>query len=198
MIHRQRIALVIPVVLAIAQLAGNASPAAQGGGDQKSTRVALAGSSAEPGEAVLIPIYINPGPGLEIGKIKVEVNYVSANMKYEKSDPGTSIDSSTMDFQTEVNDGKNDKGVDTQTIAVSAALKSPQSAKSGIPSGLLAFLTLRLSKNGRPAVITLRTTAEGSELKSGKALENIQIEDAKVEVLAEGTEPAVACFFFTH
>src|SRR5262249_49850756 len=156
--------------------------AAQSGG-QNSTRVALAGSSAEPGEAVLVPVYINPAAGVEIGKISVQVNYVSANMKYEKSDPGTSIDGDSMDFQTDVKDGKNDKDVDTQTITVSASMKSPQSTKGGIPAGLIAFLTLRLSKTGRPAVITLRTAAEVTDLKTGKKVEDIHIEDAKVEVL---------------
>ena len=74
----------------------------------------------------------------------------------------------------------------------------PEPPKKGIPSGLLAYITMRISDNGRPASITLRTTAEAIQLGTNKKLDKLQASEATVDVIAPGSEPLVACFFFTH
>jgi cohesin domain-containing protein len=175
-------------------------PAGRGQSAQatSATRLVLGSSSGEPGSTLVVPVYLSPAPNVEIGKVEIEVNYVAANMKFVKLDAGTSSDASNVELRSDVKDGKNDKDVATQTVSIVAAVKSPETTKSGIPSGLLAFLTLELSKTARPANITLRTTATVTDLKTGKPITNLQTEEAKIEVLAEGAEPAVACFFFTH
>ena len=50
----------------------------------------------------------------------------------------------------------------------------------------------------RPASITLHPTVEASEVGTNKAVQNLRAFEAKVDVLAPGTQPLISCFFFTH
>ena len=162
------------------------------------TRLTLGGSSGTPGASVVVPVYFTPAQNVEVGRIKLEVNYVSANMKFSKMDSGIAAEMGGVDLQTDVKEAKNDRGLETQTVTITASFKSAEPPKKGIPPGLLAYLTLNISENGRPATITLRPVAEVSELGSNKPVQNVRAFETKVEVLAPGTQPVVACFFFTH
>jgi hypothetical protein len=160
------------------------------------TRVTLGSSSGTPGDAVVVPIYFTPAEGARIGTLKIEVSFVSVNLKFEKTDRGIAAEMGEVQLVSDVKDSKNDKGVDTSTLVLRAT--APEAAKTPIPAGLLGYLTLKISDKGRPATIALRTTAEGTELGSSKPLANLKALDAEVEVMAPGTQPAVACFFFSH
>ena len=162
------------------------------------TRVTLGGSSGTPGTAIVVPIYFTPAEGVEVGRLKMEVNFVSANLKFDKLDRGIAAEMGNVDVTSTLKVGKNDNGVETSTVTVQAGFSSSETAKKGILAGLLAYLTLRISDTGRPAAITLRASAEGAELGSNKPLNNLRAIDAQIEVLAPGTQPLVTCFFFSH
>jgi cohesin domain-containing protein len=162
------------------------------------TRLTLGSTSGTPGTSVVVPIYFTAADGVRVGKLQIQVNYVSANMKFLKLDSGYSLESANVELKSEVKEGKNDKGVDTQTVMLRAALPASDAAKSAIPPGLLGYLTLQISDNGRPASITLRVAAEANDLGTGQPVRDLQTADATVDVLAPGSQPAVACFFFTH
>lgn len=162
------------------------------------TRVALGDNSGTPGTSVPIPIYFIAAEGVEVGRLQLDVNFVSVNMKFDKLDPGIAAEMGNVNLTSDVKLGKNDKGVETSTVTVQVSLPSAQPPKKGIPSGLLGYITLRISVTGRPAKISLHGSAEGAELGSGKPLKNVRTTDAEVEVLAPGQLPAVACFFFSH
>jgi hypothetical protein len=160
------------------------------------TRVALGSTSGTPGDAVVVPIYVTPAEGARIGTLKIEVSFVSVNLKFDKTDRGIAAEMGDVQLVSEAKESKNDKGLETSTLVLRAT--APEAAKTPIPAGLLGYITLKISDKGRPASIALRAAAEGTELGSSKPLANLKALDADVEVMAPGTQPAVACFFFSH
>ncbi len=162
------------------------------------TRVALGNNSGAPGASVPIPIYFIPAEGVEVGRLQLDVTFVSVNMKFDKLDPGLAAELGKLKLASDVKLGKNDKGVETSTVTVLVSLPSDPPPDKGIRSGLLGYITLRISMTDRPAKISLHGSAEAAELESGKPLKNVRTSDAEVEILAPGQLPAIACFFFTH
>ena len=165
---------------------------------KKSTRIKLGDTSAVPGQPALVPIYLTPAEGVEVGDVKVEITFVSANMKFEKLERGIAAEMADIELTGDVKVGKNDKGVETSTVIIQTKPSNSEPRTRGISAGLLAYLTLKVSESGRPAVITLHTAAEVRELGSNKPLTNVRTGDAIMEVFAPGTQPAVSCFFFSH
>ena len=177
---------------------GSSGPKQKETFDPKTTsRITLGGTSGTPGEAVVVPIYFTPAEGTQAGTLKIQVNFVSANLKFGKIERGIAAETGNIELASDRQTSKNDKGVETSTVTIAAKVTSPDS-KKGIPSGLLGYMTLNISEQGRPAVITLRASGEGTALGSNKPLQNLRAVEASVEVLAPGTQPAVACFFFNH
>ncbi len=178
---------------------GSGKAGGQGEIDAKAaSRVTLGFSSGTPGGSVVVPIYFTPAENVEVGRLTLEVNYVSVNMKFSKLDPGTEM--GNVDFHADVKEGKNDKEVDTQTLTIIASIPTPPTPKKGIPEGLLGYLNLKISETGRAASITLRASVKADELGTNKPIQNIRISDSQVDVVPLGDMPpaAVSCFFFSH
>jgi cohesin domain-containing protein len=163
-----------------------------------SANVVLGGTSGSPGESVTVPIYLSPPGGKAVGRIKLEVTFVSVNLKYVKTEPGIAADMGNVEVKSESVSGKNDKNLETTTVIVSAAAPSGGDGEKGIPPGLIAYINMRINESGRPATIALQTKLQATEFGTEKTLEQMKSADAEVEVVAPGTEPVVACFFFTH
>ena len=162
------------------------------------TRVTLGSTSGTPGTPVVVPIYLTPASGQEVGRIKLTVDFVSTNLKFAKVERGIAAELGNVDVSADLKTGKNEKGIETSTLTILASFLSSPPPATGIPAGLLGYLTLKIEEDGRPAEITLRSSAEATELKTDTPLQNLRTSDAKVEVLAPGTLPLVVCFFFTH
>lgn len=191
------IAGVLLASLGLSLAAAAQNQPANGKDDQTSTRVTLGGTSGEPGSNVVVPIYFTPANGVAVGRLHLEVSYVSVNMKYSKLDKGIAAELGGVDVAVEVKDGKNDKNLATQTLSITASFLDAQPPAKGIPSGLLAYITLNIGKNGRPASIGLHPTAEAT-LVSGGPVSDLRALPTQVDVLAPGTAPILTCFFFTH
>jgi len=160
--------------------------------------VVLGGGTGEPGQQVVLPIYLRPPGDAPVGSLKLEVTFVSVNLKFQKIEPGIAADMGNVDIKSEAKTGKNDKGVETTTVTVNATAPSGGSDQKGIPPGLLAYIALQISETGRPATIGLQTRLEATEFGTKKKLNDMRVADSAVEVVAAGTQPEVACFFFTH
>ena len=165
---------------------------------RKFTRVMLRNTDATPGAAIVVPIYFTPAEGVAVGYLKIQITFVSVNMKFQKLERGIAAEISDVDLKSEVKLGKNDKGVETTTLTIQTVNSAAEAPKDGIHEGLLAYMTLKLSDTARPAVIKLNTVAEAKEAGSNKPLKDLRTAEAQVEVFAPGTQPAVSCFFFSH
>jgi hypothetical protein len=162
----------------------------------ESSKLTLGSTSGTPGAAVVVPIYFSPAQGIAVGELELVISYVSVNLDFSKVEPGIAAELGKVDLTTQVKDGRNDKGVDTQTLTIRA--QAPSSAAKGIPSGLLAYVTMLISRQGRAAAISLEPALQATELGSGRKLDKVQVTGATIDVLAEGDQPMVSCFFFTH
>ena len=174
---------------------GNESPV----DPKQTTRVVLGNVSGPPGQSIVVPIYFTPAEGIKVGGLELVVDFISANLKFNRLDAAIAAEMANVQLKAETKQGKNDKGVETSTVRITASLPSSPASETGIPSGLLAYLTLQVGDDARPASITLGTTAKATELKTNNPIRNLQVIEAKVDVMVEGdSAPAVVCFFFTH
>lgn len=163
--------------------------------DKTATRISLGSTSGTADSSVVVPIYLSPEQG-DIGKLELQISYVSTNMKFAKLSPAMSVEQGNIHLHSEVEHGKNERGVETETLKIVASVE--EFAKIGIPPGLLGYLTLRISQNGLPGSIPLLTNATATQLGTNQPFSNVKTVDAQVEVLAPGSQPLVTCFFFTH
>jgi len=164
---------------------------------QTTARVTLGKSAAQPNETALVPVYFIPPKSIPIGRVQFNVTFVSVNMKFEKVEPGPVAEAGKVSFQTEVKPGKNENGVETATVTVQAEV--PEQSAEGLPAGLLAYLSMRLSPEARPAQITLRASAaEVTRLRASDAVPQVRAFDAQMEVQVPGYSPTAVCFFFSH
>src|SRR5262249_55585538 len=138
-------------MLAIAQANQSRSSISDDSG--KSTRVAVASNSGPPGSAVVIPIYFTPAAGAEIGSLKVEISFVSVNLKFSGVERGVSAKLPNLDFTSDVKEGKNAKGIETSTVSIHATLRPVAGRSKGILAGALAYLDLRISAKANAATI---------------------------------------------
>ena len=91
--------------------------------ENSAIRIGLGSTSGTPGTIVVVPIYLTLRESVKVGKLKVEVNYVSANMKFVKVDSGITTKSANVDLASDVTDGKNDKSLKdiAQEVGTSAS-----------------------------------------------------------------------------
>lgn len=162
------------------------------------SRISVGTASGTPASAVIVPIYFEPAEGVEVGQLKLQVTYVSANLQYVRSDPGLAIDSEEFEVRAEARDGHNDRGVKEQTVALTVSFRAPESQTKGIPPGLLGYLVLNIGEQAQPAIISMRVSAAAEELGSRTPIADLKALNGEVKVDAPGEDPAVACFFFTH
>jgi hypothetical protein len=83
--------LCMVVIVMAGQAAAQEQPgeAEQAPIDPKVTsRVTLGSSSGTPGTSLVVPIYFTPAEGLQVGRLKLDVNFVSTNLKFSKLDAG--------------------------------------------------------------------------------------------------------------
>ena len=140
-----------------AQEPSGKAPAKDAPDPRTTTRLTLGSTSGTPGDAVVVPIYYTPAEGAQVGRLKISVNFVSANLKFDKLERGIAAEMGNVEVKSDLQVSKNDKGVETSTLLIEAA--APASPKGPIPAGLLAYVSMKINESGRPATIALRTTA---------------------------------------
>ena len=197
----RNISYTVVVIGLLCQIARAQAPAETAKGIEEidpktTTRVAVGNGSGNVGSSIVVPIYFTPAPGVSVGHLKLEIEFISVNMKFGKLERGVAAEMGNAELKTNLREEKNDKGVESSTLTIEAT--SPAASKSGLTGGLLAYMTMQLNENGRPAKIALRTSAEAEETGTGKPVDNLKSFDGQVEVFAAGTAPAVSCFFFSH
>ena len=166
--------------------------------DPNKTRIALGVTSGTPGTSVVLPIYFTPAAEVTVGEVKLEVNFVSVNVELAKLERGLVAELGAVDLRMEQTHGKNESGVQTTTATITTAPLSTEPPEDGIPIGLLGYLHFRIGEDANPAKITVRLSAEATDLKTKQQLPDVLAYGGSIEVDAPGTAPLIACFFFTH
>src|SRR5581483_9625681 len=70
------------------------------------TRVTLGSSSGTPGTSVVVPIYFTPAESVQVGRLSVEVNFVSANLKFDKLERGIAAEMGDVELKSETKTAK--------------------------------------------------------------------------------------------
>ncbi len=157
--------------------------------------IVLGSTSGGPGDSVVVPIYFTPPTKKRVNRLDLAVTFVSQNVKFDKLDKGIAAEIGNLDVHSDLSTASNEKGIETSTINITAS--APSDATEGVTAGLLAYINLKISKNARPANISLTLSVKAvapTEIRPG----DLQVAGATVEVLTASPEPAVSCFFFTH
>ena len=113
--------------------------------DPKITQISLGNTYNTPGTFVVVPIYFKPADGVQVGRLKLEVDFPSAYLKFEKLERGIAADIGVVDLSSEVTAYKNDQGEETSKLTLVGSLASKESPAKGLASGLLANLTFRIN-----------------------------------------------------
>ncbi|MSO19868.1 MAG: hypothetical protein EXQ56_05280 [Acidobacteria bacterium] len=180
--------LVGPRLLALAPVFAIASAQESEINVQKTMRITLGKTSGQPEQAALVPIYFTPPESIAVGRVRLKVTFVSANVKFDKVEAGLAGDNGRLKFSADVTTAKNANGIDTSTVTIPAELSDPSA--TSISGGLLAYLSLRVGSNARPAMITLTTSAEAFRPGSSDLMPDVRAFGA--ELGAEG------CLFLLH
>lgn len=173
-------------------------PKAQSTAPKSGPKLTLGDSDGAPGGSVVVPIYFRPSETVEVGKVKVEITFVSKNLKYSTLKKGLATESGNVDVHAELKEGKTEKGLENSTLSIEATVPQGKAGQKGMPAGLLGYITFKVNETAGPANITLRTTGSAVELASNKPVQTFQTVDSQVDILASGSEPLYSCFFFNH
>ena len=165
--------------------------------DTKTSRISIASNSGPPGSVVVLPIYFTPAPGERIGRLKLELSFVSPSLKFEKIETAAAGKAGNVEVTSDVGTAKNAKGTESTTVTVLANLPSREGPTKGMPAGMLAALNFRINQKARPAKIILHAKAEGERLESNTPVD-LSVSDAHIEVAWVDAPPSVSCFFFSH
>jgi hypothetical protein len=180
------------LILASALLGGATRLPAQNAA--KAPRLTLASSTGTPGGSLVIPVYLD-NAGVALATLHLETTFVSRNLKLQKFTPGSAAEASDTKVAIGSSEEKDDAGLEHTTLRVEfeAADKSRP-----IPNGLVGYISLRVNEKAGPAIISFRSHAEATLASDSSQKTTIEIIDDQVEIIAEGSEPLISCFFFTH
>ena len=180
---------------ASAQLRRHVQPAL----DSKTTWIVLGSAYGTPGEFVVIPLRFQLAEGTQVGRLKLEVTFPSAYLKFEKLERGIASDVGNLILNSEVTPGKAGTGDENSKLTILGSLlplsSSNEPRSKTVPAGSLATLTFRIAEDWGPTTIQLKTSGEATEPGSNMPLKKFQTIDGTVDLLVPG---GMGCFFFSH
>jgi hypothetical protein len=159
----------------------------------KPPRLTLASASSTPGSPLVVPIYFAPADA-EIGVLELETTFVSRNLKFQRFATGSAAENAGTQLTSSTEESKDDKGLEHTTLRV----KFAAAPGSKVPAGLLGYLQMRVNEKAGPAIITFRSSVKATLAADPAQTREVEIIDDQVEIIAEGSEPLISCFFFTH
>lgn len=143
---------------------------------------------------MVVPIYFAPA-GIELGTLRLEAGFVSRNLKFVKFTRGSAAESAETQLTSDAAEVKDEQGLEHTTLTLTA--QAAGKAKT-IPGGLLGYLSFKVSDRAGPAIISFRTTVAATLADASSRPQAVEVLTDQVEIIAEGSEPLISCFFFSH
>ena len=119
--------------------------------DAPTVRVVLGSASANPGESTVVPVYFTPASDTPVGRLKLQVTFVSANLKFDKVETGIAAEIGNVSLTHDVRVDTDSNNVEVSTLTMEAT--AAESSTAGIPSSGLsgrARRTLPRCRRSRP------------------------------------------------
>jgi len=182
------------------QSSGEAKPAGKEESSRTIARIALGAQTATSGVNVVIPLYYTPAEGEELRSITVEVEWVSKHLQFVRYQRGIASEMIGANVDAKVTGTHTDaRSIEYSTLRIDVSV-AEEDPKRGLPEGLLAYLTFRISPEAQPFTIELRPVLISALDISAPAnnIETVEMQNGKVSIELPGLPPYVTCFFFTH
>lgn len=152
--------------------------------------------AAERGTVAAIPIYYEPGKNGAIGRLDIELDFVSNSVKFARIEKGVASEGQTFEAKADAKEQPpDDKNIKHTRLNLSFALPEGATNKS-LPSGLLAFLNFDVPPEAKPFSIALNPITVAAQ-DAAKKPAQVVAEAGKI-IVSVPDEPLAGCFFFTH
>ncbi len=153
-----------------------------------------------PGAIVLVPLYYTPDPNISLRTLTVEIDYVSISLQFQSVASGFVTEKAGADVEAILSEGApEDQGIARSKLRVMVSLTDKQPSK-GLPGGLLAYLTFRISTDAKPFAIKLNPFVVSAEevRDSLQKITKVHAQPGTVVVQVGEMTPLAGCFFFMH
>jgi len=163
-------------------------------------RVGLAELGGTPGASLMMPLYFTPDPNKPLRSLTLDIEFISNNLKFQKASPGIVAEQVKADIQTSVTEAAPEAtGLVRSKLHIKATLPD-ETAKDGLPDGLLAYLLFQISLDAKPFSLRLVPTVLSAEDASNppQPVANVATEPGLVSIEVLDVMPEATCFFFSH
>jgi len=162
--------------------------------------VALSELTGTPGSTLMMPLYFTPDPNNPLRSVVVDIEYVSNNLDFLKLSLGLAAEQVNADIQSSVTKGPPD-AKDLVRSKLHVTVKLPEeTAKEGLPDGLLAYLLFQVTLDAKPFAIQMVPTVVSAEdtATPPKQVADVATEPGLVRISVLDVMPEATCFFFSH
>jgi hypothetical protein len=139
-----------------------------------------------------LPFYLTAP--YEVGAVESELRLPKATIAFDKVRKSDILGgSSSATLETSVTDDPKDAAFSVLRVSVK---DSPNKA---LPTGLLAFITLKVSADAKPGDVKLEHHASARVPTPGaKNIVGVVAESPQISIYPKGINPTLTCFFFSH
>jgi hypothetical protein len=152
--------------------------------------------ASDRGTTAAIPLYYQAGKDTRLRSLRLELDFVSNSVKFDKAEKGIVAGAQAFDLTVEAKElPPDDKNLTHTRLTVNVALPGVDSQKP-LPEGLWAFLNFRIPPDAKPFSIALNPISVSAQDMAKKPVE-VAVEAGKI-IVSVPDAPLPGCFFFSH
>jgi hypothetical protein len=160
---------------------------------RESTHIVISPTAGLPGQEISLPIYLESGPGVEVGSIDLDLVFPNQRISFVTVQGSLVSEMVGAEITAEIRADVEDESKSVLKVALSTLeTDSPQA----IPDGLLGFVTVALAEDAELNT-QIVLSSQGSAMTTGVPpgpVEPLTIHDGVISV----GEVIFACFFYMH
>src|SRR5262249_54842916 len=144
-----------------------------------------------PGAETMVTGVLSVAAGTELGTLRAQISFPSDQISFQEVKKGLSIEAAGAEVTTQVTKDEPAAGSSTMELAVVSKSGKP------IPTGILADLVFKISKDVKPGVIIILKNKVTALDSSNQPIPSAGGTDGKLTVLDK--PPSIfSCFFYMH
>ncbi len=157
-------------------------------------RVIYGSAVGYPGSSVELSLYLTAPD--TVGSVESELRFSKNLLEFMSVRKSNILESAEgVNLETKVEDDPEEKSRSVLKLSV----KNSQNDSKPLPTGLLAFLTFKVSPEAKPGDWKLdhKATVRGAGAEA-KPIESAGAEAPVLSIYPKGINPLLSCFFFSH
>jgi hypothetical protein len=165
-----------------------ATPAPQ---EPSPSRLVLAKGTAPVGGKVVLPAYLTPGEGKEIGSVSLKLSFPAGSLKFGNVELVGIAEQAGATVTT-----KETSGNGQYVLEITIATPERAGVRSPLPSGSVAYVTFEVPPEAAVgALLALKVEATAAATKSDAGAIELEAPDSEVTV---SDAAVIACLFYMH